>query len=143
MNTKYIIKFIPDEEIFTIIPYLRMLDDRVSVEVLQERLPNMLKHNYKCAGVYDGDLLIGICGVWVLYKYYIGKHLEADNVMIHPDYRNKGIGPFLLDWVNNYGKSIGCVATELNSYITNDKGNKFWESYGCQKLGFHYRKTYE
>ena len=143
MNTKYIIKFIPDEEIFTIIPYLRMLDDRVSVEVLQERLPNMLKHNYKCAGVYDGDILIGICGVWVLYKYYIGKHLEVDNVMIHPDYRNKGIGPFLLYWVNNYGKSIGCVATELNSYITNDKGNKFWEGYGCQKLGFHYRKTYE
>jgi len=142
MNNNYNINFIPDEEIETIIPYLRMLDDRVSVEVLKERLPKMLEHNYKCAGIYDKDKLIGICGVWVLFKYYIGKHLEADNVMIHPDYRGKGIGPLMLNWVNDYGKSIGCVATELNSYIPNDRGNKFWENYGCQKLGYHFRKTY-
>ena len=142
MDSPYQIKFIADEDIFTIIPYLRRLDDRISVEVLKERLPEMLKHHYKCVGVYEEDKLIGICGVWVLFKYYIGKHLEADNVMIHPDYRGKEIGPLLLDWVNDYGKSIGCVATELNSYIGNNRGNKFWENYGCQKLGFHFRKTY-
>ena len=142
MINNYKIKFIPNEEIETIIPYLRMLDDSIGVDVLKERLPKMIEHNYKCAGVYDGDKLIGICGVWVLFKYYIGKHLEADNVMIHPDYRGKGIGPFMLDWVNDYGKSIGCVATELNSYIPNDRGNKFWKNYGCQKLGYHYRKSY-
>lgn len=128
---------------FTIIPYLRMLDSGISEEILKERLSEMvLNYNYQCAGIYDGDRLIGISGVWTLYKYYIGKHLEIDNVMIHPDYRSKGIGKLLLNWINDYGLSIDCTATELNCYVGNDKANKFWKEFGCKKLAYHYRKTY-
>lgn len=143
MEDKYEIRFIPAKDIFTIVPYLRMLDDRVDEATLKVRLPIMLDYGYQCAGVYYQGMLIGIAGVWTLYKYYIGKHLEVDNVMVHPDYRSRGIGKKLMDWISDYGKSISCVATELNSYIANDRGNKFWENYGFEKLGYHYRKTYE
>ncbi len=143
MNKNYNIKFIANKDMFTIIPYLMMLDDSISEELLKERISEMLlNYNYQCAGIYDGEILIGVSGVWTLYKYYIGKHLEVDNVMMHSDYRGKGIGKLLLNWIDDYGKSIGCTATELNCYIGNDKGNKFWEEFGSKKLAYHYRKTY-
>jgi len=142
MRTNYTIKFIANEEMFIIIPFLRMLDKDISIELLKERISIMLTYDYQCAGIYVGDKLIGISGVWILFKYYIGKHLEVDNVMIHPDYKGKGIGTLLINWVNDYGKSVGCVATELNCYIENDGGNNFWKAFGCDKLGYHFRKTY-
>ncbi len=142
MNKKHIIRFIADDDIFSIVPFLRMLDNRISEDILKERLLKMLEYKYQCAGIYDGDKLIGISGVWTLFKYYIGKHLEVDNVMIHRDYQGKGIGRLLLNWINDYGKTIGCTATELNCYIGNDRSNAFWEEFGCKKLGYHYRKTY-
>lgn len=142
MEDKYEIKFIANKDIFSIIPYLKMLDGRIGEATLKKRLPEMLDYGYQCVGVYYKGMLIGISGVWTLYKYYIGKHLEVDNVMVHPDYRNRGIGKKLMDWITDYGKSIGCTATELNSYISNERANKFWEEYGCEKLGYHFRKTY-
>ncbi len=142
MKTNYTIRFIANEEMFIIIPFLRMLDEGISIEILKERITTMLTYDYQCAGIYDGEKLIGISGVWILFKYYIGKHLEVDNVMIRPDYKGKGVGTVLLNWVNDYGKSIGCVATELNCYIENDGANKFWKAFGCDKLAYHYRKTY-
>ncbi|PIE48574.1 MAG: GNAT family N-acetyltransferase [Flavobacteriales bacterium] len=142
MDKQYEIKFIARKDILTIIPYLKMLDSHIDKVTLKERLNEMLNYGYQCAGLYFQGMLIGVSGVWTLYKYYIGKHLEVDNVIIHPDYRSRGLGKKLMDWIMDYGKSIGCVATELNSYITNDRGNQFWEEYGCEKLGYHFRKTY-
>ena len=45
-----------------------------------------------------------------------------------------------MEWVHNYAKSKGCVASELNCYISNESGRKFWEDEGYQAIGLHYQK---
>jgi GNAT superfamily N-acetyltransferase len=122
----YTYQLIPKENIYTIIPLLQILNDNISKEVLQERLREMVERGYECVGVYEADQLIGICGLWILTKYYVGRHLEPDNVMILPEYRGKGIGEKIMQWVYEYGKSKGCIASELNCYVTNSAGQKFW-----------------
>lgn len=133
-------RLIPEEEMETIIPLWQVLNSQISTKILVERLKEMLQKGYACAGVYDGEKLIGICGIWILTKYYIGRHLEPDNVIILPEYRGKGIGEKLMEWVHAYGKSQGCVAAELNCYVSNSAGQKFWANEGYEILGFHYRK---
>lgn len=133
-------RLIPGKEINSIIPLLRLLNNNIEENVLTERLAEMLQRGYECLGVYDGQKLIGICGIWILVKYYVGRHIEPDNVMIHPDYRNKGIGEEMMAWVYEYGRSKGCVASELNCYTTNSGGQKFWANEGYKILGFHYQK---
>ena len=133
-------RLIPENEISSIIPLLRLLNNSIEENVLQVRLAEMLDRGYECLGVYDGEKLIGICGMWILVKYYVGRHIEPDNVMIHPDYRNKGIGEEMMAWVYEYGRSKGCVASELNCYTTNSGGQKFWANEGYKILGFHYQK---
>lgn len=134
------IRLIPKDELHTIIPLLRILNDAIDENTLQERLEDMKQRNYACAGVYDGARLIGICGLWILNKYYVGKHIEPDNVMILPQYRNKGVGEQMMQWVYEYGRSQGCIASELNCYVVNDKGIRFWLNQGYKIIGFHCQK---
>lgn len=136
----YTYQLIPAEDMDTIIPLWQLLNDQISTKILTERLKEMIQKGYVCAGAYEGEKLIGICGIWILTKYYIGRHLEPDNVIILPEYRGKGIGEQLMEWVHAYGKSRGCVAAELNCYVSNTAGQKFWVNEGYEILGFHYRK---
>jgi len=132
---------IPKEDIYTIIPLLQLLNPAIDKATLKSRLDEMILQNYECLGVFDGDRLIGISGLWIITKYYIGRHIEPDNVVIHPDYRNKGIGEQMMQWIYDYGKQRGCVASELNCYVSNEKGHKFWFKENYRILGFHFQKS--
>jgi GNAT superfamily N-acetyltransferase len=135
-------RFIPDAEIDCIIPLLLILDTRFSAEILKSRLKEMLDTGYQCVGIYENNELIGVSGLWILYKYYVGKHIEPDNVILTPEYQGQGIGRQLMAWIYAYGQSIGCVASELNCYVTNKAGQKFWESEGYEPIGIHYQKIF-
>ena len=80
-------KFIEEENIKTIIPLLQILNRTISEVLLKERLDAMMQENYQCIGIFYEKKLIGICGIWILTKYYVGKHIELDNVIILPQYR--------------------------------------------------------
>lgn len=136
----YTYRLVPKEEMAIIVPLLRVLNNTIEETVLRERLAEMVERGYECLGVFAEGKLIGICGMWILVKYYVGRHIEPDNVMILPDYRNKGIGEQMMKWVYAYGRSRGCVASELNCYTTNSGGQKFWANEGYRILGFHYQR---
>jgi GNAT superfamily N-acetyltransferase len=143
MEPQFTIDWIPTEKLYTILPLAFLLNgERIPMEVLQNRLTEMIPMGYKCIGVYDQEKLIGICGVWVLNKLYAGKHVEPDNVIVSPQYQGKGIGELMLDFLNDYAKEIGCERAEVNCYAKNVRGKKFWENQGYEALGIHLIKTY-
>jgi len=137
------IQWISKEELSIIIPLLKLLNDSSANEaVLEQRLEEMKNNNYQCVGVFEDNRLIGICGAWVLHKHYVGKHIELDNVMILPEYRGKGIGEEMIAWLETWAKEQGCVAGELNCYVQNSAGLKFWLNQGYRVLGFHCQKKW-
>jgi GNAT superfamily N-acetyltransferase len=142
MNSFVDIRLIEKENLHSIIPFLQMLNEKIPVETLTERLEEMVKQGYECVGVFEGDRLVGICGLWFLTKYYVGKHVEPDNVIIHPDYRGTGLGEQMMEWIYNYARSKGCVASELNCYVSNTGGQKFWINEGYKIIGFHFQKKW-
>ena len=123
-----------------ILPLLQALDPSISTTVLQTRLSEMVEKGYECVGIYSGDELIGICGIWTLVKYYVGRHIEPDNVYIKATHRGLGIGKALNAWLRNLALSRGCEAIELNCYIKNEKGINFWASNEYIPIGMHYQK---
>ncbi|MCM4152499.1 N-acetyltransferase [Arenibacter sp. N53] len=142
MATAYLMEFIPKENINDILPLVQMLNnDKFPVEILKKRLQDMLRDGYQCLGVYDKEELIGICGVWVLNKLYVGKHIEPDNVFVLPEYRSSGVGKLMMEWVFNYAVEIGCDASEVNCYIKNEKGIQFWDNLGYKAIGYHMQKV--
>jgi GNAT superfamily N-acetyltransferase len=137
------IKLIPKDQLIAIIPLIKHLNPTLYETTLKSRLEEMITQGYQCAGLYIDQQLIGLCGMWIMTKFYVGKHIEPDNVFILPEYRRLGLAKQLLDWVYDYGKSQGCIASELNCYISNETGDAFWEQEGFAKIGYHYHKSLE
>jgi len=134
------IRFIPKEDLETTLPLLKILNPKTEDDVLIARVRELQQTNYQCAGVYHEGKLIAISGFWILHKISTGKHMEADNVVVHPDFRGSGVGEQLLSWLHQRGKELGCEAAELNCYATNNAGLRFWMNLGYQILGFHMYK---
>ena len=140
MKTDFVIRFIEKEEIEMIVPLLGQLNSNIKANVLRRRLSEMITQGYQCVGVFEEGILIGISGLWILTKYYVGKHVEPDNVFILPEYQGRGIGRLLMDWIFEYAKSVGCGASELNCYVKNKAGQKFWEKQGYEVVAYHFQK---
>lgn len=136
----YKIEIIKKENLHTILPLIKLLNPGKEEKVLMDRLEDMTYRQYECVGVYDDGKLIAVSGIWILNKLYVGKHIEPDNVVVHPDYRGKQIGEQMIQWICDYGKQQGCIASELNCYLENEKGIKFWKDQGYKILGYHFQK---
>jgi GNAT superfamily N-acetyltransferase len=136
-------QFVEEDEIHSVIPLLKLLNPKLSDELLKQRLDEMLTQGYKCIGIFDGDALIGACGLWILTKYYVGRHIEPDNVVILPEYRSRNIGSQLMEWIDDYARENGCAASEVNCYIGNEKAHKFWKKQGYEVIALHFQKKYE
>jgi len=145
METDFKIALIPHDQMESILPLAALLNNgKIEYSILQERLKAILAMGgYECIGVYDSDDLIGICGIWVLNKLYAGKHVEPDNVFIKEEYRSKGVGQLMMDYLFQYAKEIGCEGTEVNCYVKNEKGQKFWERQGYKPLAYHYFMNFD
>jgi GNAT superfamily N-acetyltransferase len=138
-----IIKLIKSTEIYSIIPLLKILNVNISEDTLKTRLDQMLNEGYQCVGAFENNNLVGICGLWILTKYYIGKHIEPDNMIIHPNYQNQNIGSKLMKWIDDFAKENACVASELNCYINNDKAHEFYKKQDYEVIALHFQKKFE
>ena len=131
-------KIIPKIDINIIIPLIKLLPNASDEATIAKRLSEMIHQNYECVGVYDKEKLIGCAGLWIQTRHYAGRSLEPDHVIILPAYRDQEIGTKLGKYLVAYAKEKGCDAAELNCYIPNIAGQKFWQKLGYQKIGYHY-----
>ncbi len=134
-------KIIEKTQINSVVPLVAKLNEyKVSSELLKKRFSEMVKQNYECAVAYDGDKLIGVCGMWFCMRHYSGKSIEVDHVYIDDDYRSKGIGKQFFAWIYDYALNVGCESVELNTYVSNYPSHKFYYNEGFKILGFHFLK---
>ena len=134
-------KIIEKSNINSVIPLMQKLtQNKYPDEILKERFAEMVNQNYECAGVYDGDKIIGISGMWFCTRHYAGKSIEVDHVYIDDGYRSQGLGKQFLAWIYDYAKSKGCRSIELNTYVQNYPSHKFYYNEGFEILGYHFAK---
>ncbi len=131
---------IPRAELAIVLPLVGILNPAIAPAALEARLAEMITHGYECAGIWSGDELIGCCGLWEGAKFYCGRYLEPDNVVIHPRWRSLGIGALLDRWLVAEAGRRGCDALALDCYVSNAGGNAFWHRQGYRILGFHYQR---
>lgn len=75
----YQFTLIPKEDIYSIIPLLRIANSKLSEETLQQRLDEMVQQGYECVGVFDKDKLTNDKGqkFWLNEGYKIlGFHFQ-------------------------------------------------------------------
>tara|TARA_R110002073_G_scaffold297764_1_gene464083 strand:+ start:18012 stop:18458 length:447 start_codon:yes stop_codon:yes gene_type:complete len=136
------IESIHHSKILQIIPLLQKINHKTPLELLEERLMEMIQlPHYECIGMYLDNKLVGITGLWYSTRHYIGKTVEVDHVVIDESLRNKGLGKTFLKWIYDYTKSKECNGIELNTYVENRKSHKFYYNEGFEIFGFHMLKV--
>lgn len=125
-----------------ILPLATELNPDIKPEIVAQRLRDMLSSsNYTCFGVFVDDELVGVCGVWITVRLYCGKQIELDNGIVRASRRSQGFGKVFLEFIQKWAVENGCSTIELNSYVTNALGHKFYFNNDFKIIAFHFQKT--
>jgi len=111
-----------------------------TLEKYESLLDEMLPINYKQLIVKENEETIGLAGFWIASKLWCGRYLELDNVIVHPNYRSKGIGKIMTDYLVQKAIENDCTMAVLDAYTTNYAAQKFYINHGFVPKGFHFVK---
>jgi GNAT superfamily N-acetyltransferase len=126
------------EEMLKYLPVLNDLYPTLTLEEYDLDLQNMLPHNYGQVAVFDEEICVGISGYWLGTKLWCGKYLELDNIVVKKEYRSKGVGQMIFDYLSEKAIEKECTMMALDSYTTNYKAHKFFYNNGFAPRGFHF-----
>jgi ribosomal protein S18 acetylase RimI-like enzyme len=101
---------------------LSKADSRYGIQKFLERNPGM-----SYVAIEDGKIIGAVlCG-------HDGRRGYIHHLMVHPDYRRKGLGRSLVGRCMYALTRIGIQKCHLFIYEDNDAGMKFWEQLGWEK----------
>lgn len=125
------------EERFSLV---KQLNPKLEKDSYSEMLNAMLKNGYRMIAAFKENECVGVSGFWIATKIYSGKYVELDNVITDENYRSKGIGKLLSDWIIEEAKKQRCKVAMLDAYVENYKGHRFYFREGFTVRGFHFIK---
>ena len=128
------------KEMLSQIGTIRFLYPNLSEEKYESYLLEMVLHNYTQIAVFDNDVCLGITGCWSATKLWTGKYLEIDNFVVNPEYRSKGIGKMLTDYVEKKAIELHCSSIVLDAFTGNFGAHRFYYNQGYTPKGFHFVK---
>lgn len=128
------------DEMIQEIEVMKELYPSLSEKEYKVMLQNMIPNNYKQVALYEHDKCIAISGFWIGTKLWCGKYLELDNVIVSSEYRSKGIGKIISEYLENKAIEENCNIQVLDAYSTNFKAHRFYYNQGFSPKGFHFVK---
>jgi len=119
---------------------LKQLNPNLKETNFKTMLAEMFQYPYKMLGVFENGKCIAISGYWIMTKFYCGRYLEMDNVVVDENYRSKGIGKLICDELEKIALKENCRVMMLDAYISNESAQVFYEREGFEKKGYHFLK---
>ena len=125
-----------------IVPLANKLHPAIDPEKIRAYLAEMFNlHTYHCFGLWQHGKLIAVSNGWITVRFYSGKQLEVDNVIVDPDIRSQGVGKYFFVCIQDWALRHSCNTIELNTFVQNSKSHKFYFNEGYAILGFHFQKV--
>ena len=135
-----LVELFSKEQMLAQLPIIQQLYPDYTLEIYGNLLDKMIPHNYKQLIVVENNTTVGLAGFWIGTKLWSGKYLELDNVVVHNDFRSKGIGSIMTEYLNQKAIDEDCNMIALDAYTTNFGAQKFYMNHGFVPKGFHFVK---
>ena len=120
---------------------ITFLYPNMTIERYEAFLEDMIAKSYKQVAFYENEVCVGMTGFWFGTKLWTGKYIEIDNFIVHPDYRKKGIGKIISEFIDNKAKELNCTCIVLDAFTGNFPAHRFYYNLGYVPRGFHFIKT--
>lgn len=128
-------------EMLSQIEIIKFLYPNMSLEKYESFLTDMIPRDYRQVVIFENDICVGLSGFWFGTKLWTGKYIEIDNFIVHPEYRKKGIGQLLTQFIDAKAKELNCTCVVLDAFTGNFDAHRFYYNQGYVPRGFHFIKT--
>jgi GNAT superfamily N-acetyltransferase len=130
------------EEIFSAFDLISTMYPEMSFAQYKIHIKEMIKmNNFKMVAVFLEEKMIGVCGYWVLLMLYCDKYFQVSNLVVDQNFRSKGIGKKILNYLEKKAKKLGCKKFVLDSNSENKKSHSLYFREGFYIRGFHFMKN--
>ena len=95
--------------------------------------------SYVCALIEDD--IVGFCSLTIkdsLWQTGLLGHI--DELVVDKEYRGKGIGSKLMEYITNIAGEKGCVIIELDSALNRNQAHRFYKQNGFKDRAFLFSK---
>lgn len=128
-------------EMLSQIEIIKFLYPNMSLEKYESFLTDMIPRDYRQVVIFENDICVGLSGFWFGTKLWTGKYIEIDNFIVHPEYRKKGIGQLLTQFIDAKAKELNCTCVVLDAFTGNFDAHRFYYNQGYVPKGFHFVKS--
>lgn len=119
-----------------------LYENKIEYSIFVEKYKSSLKDNnfYGIVAVEDNKV-VGVLIARIINRLAKRKNiLFIDDLIVHREHRNTGIGKLLIQNVMDYGLSSDCESLELTSLISNTNAHRFYENNGFEKRQYKFKK---
>lgn len=100
----------------------------------------ILNNNYKMVAGYIDNKIVAVSGYWIARMLYCGRYLQASNLVVDENFRGRGIGKKILNYLEDKARNLGCDKMVLDSYTENKKSHSLYFNEDFYIRGFHFMK---
>lgn len=107
-------------------PLIKQLNPDINRAEFARFLKEAIQGGYRCLGAFQGKKLVGACGIWIMSRFWCGRFLEVDNLVVDQHQRNDGIGKLLMQKVERLAHAEKCRVVLAASYSYNHASHRFY-----------------
>lgn len=139
-----IIDLTTKNEMLAAFPLVNLMYKKMTLSEFSSALDEMIAlSNYKMVAVFSGEKMIGVSGYWIASMLYCGLYLQASNLVVADDFRSKGIGKKILNYLEEKARAVNCKKIVLDSYTENKQSHPLYFRENFYIRGFHFMKDVE
>jgi GNAT superfamily N-acetyltransferase len=122
-----VLKVTTDDEILATREVMRQLQPHVPFDEYLAIVKRMkLTDGYQLAALYDKDTVRAVAGYRVMETLHYGRMMYIDDLNTDEQYRSKGYGKALLDWLKAEARALGCGHLHLDSGVQREQTHRFY-----------------
>ena len=129
-----------DSDIQKCWPAVKVLRPHLEEHQFLPMVKEMMLEGYELAFIDDDGIAAAIVGFRYLQYLFYGKHIYINDLSTLPEYRNKGYGGVLLDYVFDYAKQRGIHTVTLDSGYQRSDAHRLYLNKGFTIASHHFVK---
>ncbi len=76
------------------------------------------------------EIIVGLIHVYIWKSLLIGRRVEIDALIVHTDYRGRGVGYLLIQHAEQWAKEQDCDTIQVRSNTVRQQAHRFYEKLG-------------
>jgi GNAT superfamily N-acetyltransferase len=127
-----------DARLKAVYPVMRELRTDLSDDELEERYAAGHPDGYRLAAVFDGDECRAAAGYRIFTNFVSGRHLYVDDLVTAEQWRSRGYGRLLNEYLVGLARGQGCGSIQLGSGTHRRKAHRFYFRERYTISSFHF-----